>query len=537
MCGHSLKNKRAKCQIFNQSKKLMLIFVFFLVTKSKFPDSKISEISDSQFVNLCENSTQNICIFENFQENSSYQIKADGNNTLYVVSENTQSNRITRIVQLDTYGNIIFQSLVNTILEIESELNVYGHLDISRYHLFTKNIILHEDAVLIAGIIEAQSITYKCGTGFSCPSISAKFIQATNDNLNIAFDEPNEEDKKNPPLNNESIILTAYSYRCPSVNFDLLNNSHEFGSVFLTCNTETITSTNRNNLNTFSASNSLSTISYYTARFIGCRSPRYISNGECNLCPGTNSAAITDGSFTCQTREAGSEYISSTRECKLCEPGTYYDNETKTCRACPIGSYQNDYGKLNCIKCPENSTTILTGQSTLKSCVCPAGYHGHYGEICVECDEFEDSPFGSISSNAEPGYWQDINKLITPLQCLPSYACLGNNTCSKEYEGKFCGSCANGYFRLHQGCFKCHTSLPVILGILMLVYVIFIFYVTIYHESLLSVLIITFVFLQEVSLFAFFNTTEKFSSAEFVSYLSFFLFKSTTFPITMFWLS
>jgi hypothetical protein len=109
---------------------------------------------------------------------------------------------------------------------------------------------------------------------------------------------------------------------------------------------------------------------------------------------------------------------------------------------------------------------------------CKKGYYGGLGEHCVDCGDPEftglicdrDNLYEPVSasgwyltyhpSGAEACPDENINRVYCPVvqPCIPLDSCLGNNTCSKEYEGPRCATCAEGFYRINGLCQECPSA-------------------------------------------------------------------------------
>ena len=94
-----------------------------------------------------------------------------------------------------------------------------------------------------------------------------------------------------------------------------------------------------------------------------------------------------------------------------------------------------------------------TVEDAMISFACPFNTFGSTGEKCEDC------PIGAFCAGgvSEPaalaGYWKTGRS--TFVQCLPSSACTGNNTCAEGYRGEMCAQCAERNYRVDLSCHRC----------------------------------------------------------------------------------
>ena len=107
---------------------------------------------------------------------------------------------------------------------------------------------------------------------------------------------------------------------------------------------------------------------------------------------------------------------------------------------------------------------------------CKRGWYGLQGETCVFCEE--EQPGAICPGNerwidlvySDEGWWRfnrttphdrchperlSREKCPVFMPCEPSFACLGDNTCAREYAGVRCSQCADGFFRIGGLCQSC----------------------------------------------------------------------------------
>ena len=61
---------------------------------------------------------------------------------------------------------------------------------------------------------------------------------------------------------------------------------------------------------------------------------------------------------------------------------------------CPVNTYKSD----DCVQCPGNQVTAITGATSVSACVCPVGTYGTNGSgVCTPCGQDQTSPQGTQS--------------------------------------------------------------------------------------------------------------------------------------------
>ncbi|MES1905188.1 MAG: hypothetical protein MHPSP_001833, partial [Paramarteilia canceri] len=97
----------------------------------------------------------------------------------------------------------------------------------------------------------------------------------------------------------------------------------------------------------------------------------YIGDFRCNKCP-ENTTTRRTGSF-------------HKMECR-CEIGFEKKGNQTSCKTCEIGYYKNSIELLDCLQCPQNTTTTERGTTSLSDCVCKPGYFRNAEENCILCE-------------------------------------------------------------------------------------------------------------------------------------------------------
>jgi hypothetical protein len=98
---------------------------------------------------------------------------------------------------------------------------------------------------------------------------------------------------------------------------------------------------------------------------------------------------------------------------------------------------------------------FLPAESKMMAFACPFNTFGRVGEKCMICPIGAYCAGGEVDPIALPGYWKLSRS--TFVSCLPSSACLGNNTCAAGYQDKvpFCAKCDVDNYRVDLSCHPC----------------------------------------------------------------------------------
>ncbi|KAK8893983.1 hypothetical protein M9Y10_022413 [Tritrichomonas musculus] len=499
----------------------MILTLFFItVTKSFSSNAYFKGKNTLEVQDLCQHVEQytNLCIVTEIQSKHLTVNSKEDDTTFLVLLKDINDDQIINISEFSANGKIFLTSNRRLHIHINENLNISGDVVFNNFFLSASNLNLKENSSFTIDTITVDTINIECTDDFNCSSIKAQNFYSIQNNISIQINGPSNFNN----IHKNSTVLTILNGQPPYFDFNLLNSTSK---VVVYEETNTITAKSEMTKETESRSSF-----NLVAEFLGCRIPYYFDNqtSQCELCP-ENQAPLTDGSTRCEPCPNGKEYSKGSMSCVPCQPGTYYNQNTKKCISCPVGSYQPNSMQLQCLRCPENSTTINIGETSLYSCVCPTGYYGRAGEECRQCFDTEKCEYGSLFPRANAGFWIDENHFYYSVVCQPKYACLGNSTCSEGYEGKFCGSCSKGYFRLHQSCAKCNRSVPPILAILMILLVVLMFYFSVYNHKYFPMFVIFIHFFQEIAMFSFLNSFTKFGSSVFFSYLSFLYFNPQIF--------
>ncbi|CAK5080749.1 unnamed protein product [Meloidogyne enterolobii] len=210
-----------------------------------------------------------------------------------------------------------------------------------------------------------------------------------------------------------------------------------------------------------------------------------VSSGKCEKCP-PNTFKTTEGIQNCNPCPngritggvSGCIYLS---DCyKNCSPGYIYNWENDKCIPCPRGQFMPYSGRLKCLACPIDRTTVGEGSTNKEECSikCKDGEEMDQNEQCHPCMKgtfreglmsvcqrcrigFTTKKEGSLNSkecnqiNCPPGYFTN-NKLINEeinlnfefLQiCLPCPIGYYEN----EYGSNKCKKCPEGYITKQLG--------------------------------------------------------------------------------------
>ena len=94
-------------------------------------------------------------------------------------------------------------------------------------------------------------------------------------------------------------------------------------------------------------------------------------------------------------------------------------------------------------------------EDKMMSFICPFNTYGRIGERCSVCPVGAYCAGGAAEPTALPGYWKLSRRIF--VSCLPSAACLGNNTCAVGYEDDvpFCAKCDENNYRVDLSCHPC----------------------------------------------------------------------------------
>ncbi|CAK5082318.1 unnamed protein product [Meloidogyne enterolobii] len=210
-----------------------------------------------------------------------------------------------------------------------------------------------------------------------------------------------------------------------------------------------------------------------------------VSSGKCEKCP-PNTFKTTEGIQNCipcpdgriTGGVSGCIYLS---DCfKNCSPGYIYNWENDKCIPCPRGQFMPYSGRLKCLACPIDRTTVGEGSISKEQCSikCKDGEEMSQNEQCQPCMKgtfreglmsvcqrcqigFTTTKEGSLNSkecnqiNCPPGYFtnnklinEEINLSFKFLQiCLPCPIGYYEN----EYGSNKCKKCPEGYITKQLG--------------------------------------------------------------------------------------
>ena len=187
---------------------------------------------------------------------------------------------------------------------------------------------------------------------------------------------------------------------------------------------------------------------------------------------------MNEGSATCDLCDPGFVSNSLGSEfCYPCLPGHHQNSSGQTtCDFCDAGTFAADFGRSLCALCPAGS---FTGDPASTDCnLCPIGqYNSREGRS--ECDP---CPLGgvcdkegTIHPTSAKGWYSSNFQQDAFQECIPTEACLGNDTCAFGYEGHACAACQAGYYKLDNQCKACPSNPALRLIIFLVVTVVLVF--------------------------------------------------------------
>ncbi|RUS91380.1 hypothetical protein EGW08_000897, partial [Elysia chlorotica] len=178
-----------------------------------------------------------------------------------------------------------------------------------------------------------------------------------------------------------------------------------------------------------------------------------LTNGECQVCAqGTwNNGNQTLRFEPCQTCPEGfttevEEGATDAQNCSIrdCRPGNFFDaDDADACKECPEGFYQPLRRQKFCEKCPNDTSTIGTGSTSIEECTikCSAGKEDDGSEKCVSCpdDKFKaESSFGKC----EPCTGDLTSSAANRTACTVRFCDVG-----REDKNGDCVDCPIGYYK------------------------------------------------------------------------------------------
>jgi hypothetical protein len=115
----------------------------------------------------------------------------------------------------------------------------------------------------------------------------------------------------------------------------------------------------------------------------------------------------------------------------------------------------------------QESNQAYDSQNPLFKTECKNGFFGLTGENCTKCSVGSYCAGGDSSPVSTEGFW--LWRRDKADSCIPSAACMGNNTCRKEYHNDFCSQCKTktwceenagqcdhyGFYRFEGKCLEC----------------------------------------------------------------------------------
>ena len=98
-----------------------------------------------------------------------------------------------------------------------------------------------------------------------------------------------------------------------------------------------------------------------------------------------------------------------------CGPGSEFSLDTQRCERCAVGKYRNSDTSAYCVACPDNSTTLYDGATTVAECtlcVSTAVYKGWHDEerraLCAHCPNAPDNLSAHRRTQCATPDWGDI---------------------------------------------------------------------------------------------------------------------------------
>ena len=110
--------------------------------------------------------------------------------------------------------------------------------------------------------------------------------------------------------------------------------------------------------------------------------------------------------------------------------------------ACPLGTWNNQTGQTDsssCTPCPERTTTLEEGASSIHDCVCLASYYKAPDGECLACPVGSDCSDSGYTLSTMPvlvGYFRPSSESIDIRRCVDaSENCNGRDACSDSSSG------------------------------------------------------------------------------------------------------
>lgn len=197
-----------------------------------------------------------------------------------------------------------------------------------------------------------------------------------------------------------------------------------------------------------------------------CAPGTYDTGIECEYCP-PGTFSLSEQSFTCSECPRGHGVPLSDTVCRPCEPGTFsLQPGAEPCDHCFPGYYTDEYGAVECKKCP-NSTFSSGGEAYgPESCiVCPAGSRWAFivdnVADCIPCEPGTTStePNSETCTACPPGTFQNLGEAfeeINPGACRPCPA----GSSSDKNGTRLCKPCAGGTYQDIEGQTTCKMCPP-----------------------------------------------------------------------------
>lgn len=152
--------------------------------------------------------------------------------------------------------------------------------------------------------------------------------------------------------------------------------------------------------------------------------------------------------------------------CVSCVPGEFFERVSKSCQACAVASYSDEFGQLECKKCPAkdgmDAITRSKGASSAGSCFqkCSAGRFFDFPKReCRPCGYgyFQPSEGQVKCDRCDVGMTTGVEEAVSKEEC--------REECQGGYQltsGKGCEACAKGTFRttqIHRSCMPCPANI------------------------------------------------------------------------------
>ena len=184
-----------------------------------------------------------------------------------------------------------------------------------------------------------------------------------------------------------------------------------------------------------------------------------------------------EGTHANQTEVNLTGFLSSLDQCLGCPAGTYCGLGSNEPTPCPSGTFNSQSRSSRCTECPDGTTTVGTGTTSLEGCVCKVGQYDTdpvaNATQCAEC-EYASTDCREVGAGVtletlplKQGYWRasarsDLLRLCfsdfceggSEGSCVPGGYC--NGYCAEHHAGPFCELCVVGFTKRPDGvCVEC----------------------------------------------------------------------------------